>query len=139
MQPRSRILIVDDNPHNIFIMQETLSDAYHLAIATSGEEALAIAPDFYPHLILLDVMMPEMDGYETCHRLRAHPAMQSVKILMVSAKAMKAERLRGYEAGADDYITKPFEVEELLAKVRVYLRLKALVEPISSDPGPGYW
>ena len=138
MESRSRILIVDDHPTNIAIIEEVLGDDYHLATAMSGEEALAVAPRFSPHLILLDVMMPGIGGYETCRRLREHPTLYTVKILMVSAKAMKEERLEGYEVGADDYITKPFEAEELLAKVRVYLRLQAQVKPVTSDPGPGY-
>ena len=125
MQNRSRILIVDDHPNNIFVIEELLNNAYHVATAATGEEALAIAPDFLPDLILLDIMMPGIDGYETCRRLRTISSLQHTKIMMVSAKAMVSERLQGYEAGANDYITKPFEKEELLAKVRVYLQLKS--------------
>jgi signal transduction histidine kinase len=130
MQPPSRILVVDDHPTNIAVLEELLGDTYQLAIATSGEEALAMAPNFHPALILLDVMMPGMSGYETCRRLRALPyqAFRAPKIILVSAKAMVSERLQGYEAGADDYVTKPFDAQELLAKVRVYLRLKSIEE-----------
>jgi signal transduction histidine kinase len=128
MQWHNRILIVDDHPTNIAILEEILGDDYPLKTATCGEEALAIAPDFQPALILLDIMMPGIDGYETCRRLRAHPTLSHTQIIMVSAKAMVSERLQGYEAGADDYITKPFDEEELVAKVRVYLRLKSLEE-----------
>lgn len=128
MRTPHRILIVDDHPTNLAILQEILSDDYLLAAATSGEEALALAPDFQPALILLDIMMPGIDGYEMCRRIRAFPALRHTKIIMVSAKGMLSERLQGYAAGADDYITKPFDAEELLAKVRVYLRLKSAEE-----------
>lgn len=121
MQRQSRILLVDDNPTNLAILEEMLGDEYRWEAATSGEEALEIAPDFQPDLILLDVMMPGTNGYETCRRIRANPALRNVKIVMVSAKALVSERLEGYDAGADDYLTKPFDEKELLAKVRVYL------------------
>ena len=91
---------MDDHPTNIAVLQELLGDTYPLTIATSGEEALAVAVAWStPPSILLDVMMPGIDGYETCRRLRALPALPPPKIIMVSAKAMVAERLRGYEAG----------------------------------------
>src|SRR6266446_3181029 len=128
MRTLHRILLVDDQPTNIVILQEILGDAYVLAIAASGEEALAMASDFHPALILLDIMMPGIGGYETCRRLRAHPTLRHAKIIMVSARALLSERLQGYDAGADDYITKPFDEEELMAKVRVYLRLRSLEE-----------
>lgn len=135
MQKLSRILIVDDNPSNIFVLEEMLRDDYHIETAESGEEALEIAPDFLPDLVLLDIMMPGIDGYETCRRLREDVSLEGMKIVMVSAKAMKSERLQGYEVGADDYVTKPFDEDELLAKVRVYVRLKASedVEKIKSS------
>jgi two-component system, sensor histidine kinase and response regulator len=123
-----RILIVDDHPTNIAVLEELLGDTYPLSIATSGEEALGLAGAVPPALILLDVMMPGINGYETCRRLRALAPLHPPKIIMVSAKAMVAERLRGYEAGADDYVTKPFEAQELLAKVRVYLQLQSIEE-----------
>ncbi len=121
MQRQSRILLVDDNSTNLEILEEMLGEEYHWEAATSGEEALEIAPDFQPDLILLDVMMPGINGYETCRRIRANPTLRNVKIVMVSAKALVSERLEGYDAGADDYLTKPFDEEELLDKVRVYL------------------
>ncbi len=86
-----------------------------------------MAAEFGPDVVLLDVMMPGIDGYETCRRLRALPRPAGPpKIIMVSARAMVEERLRGYEAGADDYVVKPFDEDELLAKVRVYARLQSL-------------
>jgi len=128
MSVREKILIVDDNPTNIEILQEYLEDSYDLEIASSGTEALEKAASFQPAIILLDIMMPGMDGYEVCRRVRATPSLAHIKIIILSVKAMLSERLEGYTSGADDYITKPFEEEELLAKVRVYLRLKSVEE-----------
>jgi signal transduction histidine kinase len=128
MSAKSKILIVDDNPANNEIVQEILSDDYRLRMAATGEQALNIAADFRPDLILLDIMMPGMNGYEVCRRLRADPNLVYTKIILVSAKALTAERLEGYQAGADDYIVKPFDQDEFLAKVKVYLRLKNIEE-----------
>jgi two-component system, sensor histidine kinase and response regulator len=128
MSHHNRILIVDDHPANVTLLEDILGDDYPLATAASGEEALATAAVFRPSLVLLDIMMPGLNGYETCRRMRANPDLCHTKIIMVSAKAMVSERLQGYEAGADDYITKPFDEDELLAKVRVYLRLKSVEE-----------
>ena len=125
-QQYSRILIVDDNPIMMAILEELLGDAYLLKTAGSGEEALAIAPHFQPALVLLDILLPGIDGYETCRRMRDLPGLHGTKILMLSAGTLVDERLQGYQAGADDYITKPFDPGELLAKVRVYLRLQSV-------------
>jgi signal transduction histidine kinase len=129
------MLIVDDNPTDLVIAEAMLGDDYQLLTATSGEEALAVLSDFSPDLILLDIMMPGIDGYETCRRIRANPSLCHTKIIMVSSKSRVAERLQGYAAGADDYVIKPFEKEELLAKLRVYLRLKSVeeVDRLKSD------
>ena len=134
MENKNKILIVDDSNVNIAILYEAMAEHYSLMVASSGEEALAVVEDFSPDLILLDIMMPGIDGYETCRRLRANPNLKNVRIIMVSAKTLVSERLKGYEAGADDYLTKPFEEEELLAKVRVYLRLKPVDVAARSFP-----
>ncbi|MFQ5501953.1 MAG: response regulator [Phycisphaerae bacterium] len=128
MEPKSKILAVDDSPTNVAVMQEMLGEEYTLKTAASGEEALEIANDFRPDITLLDIMMPGIDGYEVCRRMRATPSLRQTKIIMVSAKALVSERLEGYAAGADDYITKPFAEDELQAKIRVYLRLKNVEE-----------
>ena len=124
MQVQGKILAVDDDPNNITILKELLDDNYDLKGATTGEQALEIAQDFQPDIILVDIMMPGMNGHELCRRLREHCTLKHTKIIMVSARAMVTDRLEGYKAGADDYITKPFEGDEFLAKVRVYLHLK---------------
>lgn len=126
MQPKHRILAVDDDPVNLAIMEEIFGEDYDLATATSGEDCLELAPRWEPELILLDLMMPGIDGYETCRRLRQLEATRNAKILLVSARAMLDDRLSGYEAGADDYVAKPFDEGELVAKVRVLLRLHAV-------------
>jgi CheY-like chemotaxis protein len=124
VQPK--ILIVDDHPVNIAILKKILPNDYHLETAFSGEEALAQVPTYQPDLILLDIMMSGIDGYETCRRIRETPTLRHIKIIMVSAKAMPEERLQGFEAGADDYIIKPFEKQELLAKVRDCLEARCV-------------
>lgn len=123
-----RILAVDDDPINLQILQEILEDEYNVRCCSTGQEALNTLATFHPDVILLDIMMPGIDGYETCQRVRRMPKHRSAKIILVSAKAMLSERLKGYEAGADDYLTKPFDAAELLAKVRVFLRLKRVEE-----------
>lgn len=128
MRKQDKILAIDDHPTNISILENLLGEKYNLKTATTGEKALEIAVDFQPDIILLDIMMPGMNGYEVCRQMRASPSLRHVKIIMVSAKAMTSERLKGYESGADDYIITPFDGDELLAKVRVYLRLRALEE-----------
>ncbi len=121
---RRKILIVDDHRRNIDILERLFAADYEIRSTLSGVEALEVAPDYKPHIVLLDIMMPEMDGYETCRRMREMEGLKDTKIIMVSAKAMVSERLEGYRAGADDYVTKPFDLDELAAKVDVYARLR---------------
>ncbi len=122
MDAHYRILVVDDDEINVSAMEEILSDDYEVATARNGEEAIRMAPRFRPHVVLLDVMMPGLDGYDTCRRIKANPHLRSANVILVSARDETTDRLTGYEAGADDYITKPFDSEELLAKIRVFLR-----------------
>jgi signal transduction histidine kinase len=128
MQPQNKILAVDDDVIDRTIVKNLLSKDYNLKTASTGEQALEIAADFQPDIILLDVMMPGITGYEVCRQIRADSKLQYAKIIMVSGQTTISERLAGYEAGADDYITKPFDEGELLAKIRVYLRLKSVEE-----------
>ncbi|MBU1234224.1 MAG: hybrid sensor histidine kinase/response regulator [Proteobacteria bacterium] len=126
----SKVLIVDDEPINVKLIEEILEyeDEFTCRTAINGEEALSILDNYYPDIILLDIMMPGMSGYETCRRIKNEKKHKFAKVLMISGKAMVEERLAGYEAGADDYITKPFIDDELLAKLKVFSKLKKTEE-----------
>ncbi len=130
MERRKRILIVDDHPVNIELLEECLEDVYDLVVATTGEDALAIVGEVCPDLILLDVMMPGIDGYETCRRLRQMPLLAHIPIIFVSAKAFASEQRQGYTAGGNDYLTKPFTLEHLRAVIENWLPRR--VEPQTS-------
>lgn len=120
----STILIVDDNPMGREALEDLLyGPDYNLAFAADGPEALRQAAMLTPDLILLDVMMPGMDGFEVCRRLRAHPHLAEVPVVMVTALDDTASRLNGLEAGADDFISKPFNRAEMRARVKTITRL----------------
>lgn len=122
---RSRVLIVDDIPKNLQVVGAMLrSDGYELMAATSGAQALEGVRMQVPDLILLDLMMPEMDGLEVCRRFKADPAVRSVPIIFLTASNEMEHLVQGFEAGAVDYITKPFNAPELLARVRTHLELR---------------
>jgi len=121
MNEQKKILAVDDNPNNTAIMEELFGEHYDLKTAASGEDAIKIALEFKPDLILLDIMMPDMDGYEVCRRLRRYPLLSETKIIMVTAKGALEDKVAGYEVGASDYITKPFDEENILESVEYFL------------------
>jgi len=124
LQTKSIILIVDDTETGREILEALLySPAYQLAFASNGPEALKQAEELTPDLILLDVMMPGMDGFEVCRRLRANPRLAHIPIILVTALDDRQSRLQGIEAGADDFVTKPFDHAELRARVRTITRL----------------
>jgi two-component system, sensor histidine kinase and response regulator len=128
MNRRPRVLAVDDDPMNRIVMMEHLEEDYDLLVVASGEECMASIAGFRPDVVLLDIMMPGIDGYGTCRRIKADPALRHTKVILVSAKAHLEERLDGYDAGADDYVTKPFSGDELRAKLDVYLQLRSIEE-----------
>jgi putative two-component system response regulator len=124
LQLHSKIVIVDDSPVGLQHLAMILaSPAYELVLASSGVEALSKAKHLQPDLILLDVLMPEMDGFEVCRRLRTDPVLAEVPVLIVTALDDRESRLKGLNAGADDFITKPIDPDELEARVRTILRL----------------
>jgi len=116
-----KILIVEDNEVNLDIFGEIFEDDFDVKMVTDGKQALDVVHDYKPNLILLDVMMPNMDGYEVCKHIREDEELKDIKVIMVSARAMESERQKGMEVGADDYITKPFDEDELLDKVKSYM------------------
>jgi len=125
MTEKATILIVDDTPDNLSLMSEILKDEYKIKIANNGEKALKIAlGESRPDLILLDIMMPVMDGYEVCRRLKGNPATQDIPVIFLTAKAEEVDEKLGLELGAVDYITKPISIPILLARTRNHLQLK---------------
>lgn len=118
------ILAVDDTPVNIDILLDSLGEAYDLSIATEGNEALEILERITPDLILLDIMMPGMSGYEVCRKIRQMESMVDVPIIFLTAKSAPADVVKGFDVGAVDYLTKPFNVAELKARVSVHLELR---------------
>jgi len=121
---RQRILIVDDTPANIRILQEILGDKHEILFATSGREALDLIAQRPPDLILLDVMMPGMDGYEVCRKLKANPSTRNIPVIFITALDDEQDETRGLEVGGIDYITKPISPPIVRARVRNHLELK---------------
>jgi len=117
------ILVIDDEPELVKLLDYNLTRAGYLVLsAKDGENGLAAARKHSPDAIILDVMMPGLDGWEVCKRLRTDPSTSAIPILMLTAKAEEGDRVLGLELGADDYVTKPFGVRELLARVKALLR-----------------
>jgi class 3 adenylate cyclase len=122
-----RILVADDNPMNVDILQARLAaHGYEVVTASDGEEALAVARAERPDLILLDVMMPKLDGRDVCGRLRADPELPFMPIILVTARGDPRDVVAGLEAGADEYLTKPVDQAALVARVKSMLRIKEL-------------
>jgi serine phosphatase RsbU (regulator of sigma subunit) len=125
------ILIVDDNPANVEILQMRLSaNNYEIITATDGELGLAMAIEKQPDLILLDIMMPKMDGLEVCRRLKGDPSLPFMPIILVTAKADSKDVVAGLEAGGDEYLTKPVDHAALVARVKSMLRIKLLHDTV---------
>ena len=134
MRTPPRILITDDQPMNVDILQSRLAvHGYEILTATDGEEALATARAQLPDLILLDIMMPKMDGMEVCRLLKVDGALPFMPIIMVTAKADSKDIVAGLEAGADEYLTKPVDQAALVARVQSMLRIKALHDTVQEQ------
>jgi DNA-binding response OmpR family regulator len=129
-----RILVVDDNPMNVKILQARLAaEGYEIVTATDGEQALDAAERQRPDLILLDVMMPKIDGIEVCRRLKQDPAYSFTPIIIVTAMADPRDIVAGLDAGADEYLTKPVDQQALVARVRSMLRIKSLHDTVHAQ------
>ena len=123
---RPLVLLVDDTPENLELMSELLADSYRIKVANNGLKALRIAAGSQqPDLILLDIMMPEMDGYEVCRLLKMNPATAEIPVVFLTAKTEVADEQQGFDLGAVDYITKPISPPIVLARVHAQLQLKA--------------
>ncbi|MFI7050531.1 response regulator transcription factor [Streptosporangium canum] len=132
----ARVLVVDDEPALREALQSSLEyEGYRVGLASDGLGALEVLEHEPYELVLLDVMMPRLDGLTTCRRLRA--AGNHVPVLMLTARDAVGDRVSGLDAGADDYLVKPFELDELLARVRALLRRSALTAPVAADDGGG--
>jgi putative two-component system response regulator len=128
VSPRTTILVVDDTPANLSLLANLLNDSYRVQLATSGAKALEIAQRQPPDLIVLDVMMPEMDGYEVCRRLKADPRTRDVPVLFLTALTRPEDESRGFEVGGADFIHKPFNPITVRARVATQLQAKAWLD-----------
>ncbi|MDO9501871.1 PleD family two-component system response regulator [Falsiroseomonas sp.] len=125
----ARILVVDDIAANLRLLEiKLLNEYYEVAIAASGPEALTTVQRWMPDVVLLDVMMPGMDGYEVCRRMKAQPGTAHIPVVMITALTDPAERVRGLEAGADDFLSKPVDDATLFARLRALLRMKQVLD-----------
>ena len=126
-QTPERVLLVDDNPTNLQVLSKTLAGrGFELLVARNGPSAITIAKKAHPGLILLDIMMPDMDGFEVCERLKADADTRDTAIIFLSAMNDAKEKVKGLDLGAVDYITKPFQAEEVIARVNTHLTIRRL-------------
>ena len=134
MSAGAKILVVDDTPHNVKLLADILGvKGYAVSTATNGQQALDKVAADPPDLILLDIMMPGLSGYEVCSRLRADPATALLPIVLCTSLDPAQERVKGIEAGADDFLTKPINQAELFARVKSLLRVKALQDEVKAQ------
>lgn len=133
MSELETILIVDDNPENRALLAGLLKPHYRLLVATSGAQALTICHKQKPDLVLLDIMMPEMDGYEVCQRMRADPELQDIPVIFLTAKSQIEDEQRGFDVGAVDYIQKPISPPILLVRTRTHLRLRQAMKLLAEQ------
>lgn len=126
MKGKKEILVVDDEPHIVNLVKLTLGDEYIIHEAYSGLEALRILADVTPDLIILDLMMPTMDGYQVCSEIRNNPRTKDIPVMILSAKGQIIDKFKSINVGADDYVVKPFEPSDLAKRVRMNLNI---IEP----------
>ncbi len=130
---KATILVVDDTPDNLSLISGILRAEYKVKIAANGKKALDIAGTAPPDLILLDITMPDMDGYDVCRRLKQNPATQKIPVIFISAKNEEIDELVGLELGAVDYITKPFCPSIVLARIKTHLALTAAIKELEKQ------
>lgn len=126
MTRKQKILAVDDNPVNLEILNAILKKDYEILTAANGTDALSLCENEIVDLVLLDIMMPKMDGYEVCERLKANLKTKHIPVIFLTAKTRTEDIVQGFEAGGVDYVTKPFKYVELLARVKTHIELKTL-------------
>jgi response regulator RpfG family c-di-GMP phosphodiesterase len=133
MNQPPRILVVDDEPMNVALLEATLvSRGYEIIPATNGIEALDLIRKDNPDLVLLDIMMPEMDGFEVCRRIKEDERLRDIPVIMLTALHSKQDRIKGIEAGAEDFISKPFDQGEILARIKMLLKMREMHESLRS-------
>jgi two-component system alkaline phosphatase synthesis response regulator PhoP len=134
------VLIVDDEQHIRLLIEQTLEeledDGVELMTAVDGEEAMIVMANQHPELVLLDVMMPKMNGFEVCRAIRADPATAGATVILLTAKGQAEDREHGFAAGADQYLTKPFDPDDLLRRTRIALGLAEA--PTHGGAGGGF-
>ena len=134
MNPTPQIVIVDDVPANLQVLSLALEQAhYEVLVATSGAAALESVSLHAPDLILLDVRMPDMDGYETCRRLKQDSTMASIPVIFLTAQQGSDDVVAGFRSGGVDFVSKPFEAEEVLARVNTHLKLARLTRELEEQ------
>ena len=128
------VLVVDDTPDNLQLLNAVLKDQYTVKVANGGERALKLVSTWPPpDLILLDIMMPEIDGYEVCRRLKSNPFTVDIPVIFVTAMSECEDEQKGFELGCADYITKPISPPIVLARVRTHIRLKHALESLKDQ------
>ncbi len=137
MEPASILVIEDDYIVARTIERSLRGDEYHVTLASRGEKGVVIARQNPPDLVILDIIMPDMDGYQVCRAMRADPVLAETPILFLTAKVKPQDKIAGFKAGADDYLCKPFNVDELILRVQAILR-RTKLEPTSLEPHPAF-
>jgi signal transduction histidine kinase len=131
---KTTILIVDDNPTNLGVLLEYLEESgLEISVARSGEGALQQLAHFHPDLILLDIVMPEMDGFEICRQLKANKVTREIPVIFMSALSETVDKVKGFEVGGVDYVTKPFQQEEVLARIQAHLTIRRQQQHIQAQ------
>ena len=132
-QTKPLVLIVDDNPTNIDILVNALQEDYRLGISKNGTRAMKYAEEHHPLLVLLDIMMPDINGYEVCRHLKGSPETVDIAVISITALHEMASKTKGFEIGAVDYITKPFNAAEVKARVRTHIALRRMQEELNDQ------